>query len=56
MLHDEDIAMNGTSRSSDLLLAKQATKIALTNPRLRGIALSIAAGMRVAASMRKNQN
>ena len=56
MLHDEDIANNGTSRSGDLLLAKRASMIALTNPRLRGIALTVAAGMRVAASLRKNQD
>ena len=56
MLHDEDIATNGTSRSSDLLLAKRATKIAVTNPRLRGMALSVAAAMRVAAEFRKNQD
>ena len=56
MLHDEDIAKNGASRSGDLLLAKRATKVALTNPRLRGIALSVAAGMRVAAEFRKNQD
>jgi len=56
MLHDESIAQNGTSRSSDLLLAKRATKIALTNPRLRGMALSVAAAMRVAAEFRKNQD
>ena len=56
MLHDEDIATNGTSKSSDLLLAKRASMIALTNPRLRGIALSVAAGMRVAAEFRKNQD
>ena len=55
MLHDEDIAKNGSSRSGDLLLAKRATKVALLNPRLRGIALSVAAGMRVAAQFRKNQ-
>jgi len=56
MLHDEDIAKNGTSKSSDLLLAKRASMIAVTNPRLRGIALSVASGMRVAAEFRKNQN
>jgi len=56
MLHDEDIAKNGTSKSGDLLLAKRASMIALTNPRLRGIALSVAAGMRVAAEFRKNQD
>jgi len=56
MLHDEDIAKNGTSRSSDLLLAKRASKIALTNPRLRGMALSVAAAMRVSAEFRKDQD
>ena len=56
MLHDEDIALNGASRSGDLLLAKRATKIAVTNPRLRGMALSVAAAMRVAAEFRKNQD
>jgi len=55
MLHDEDIAVNGTSRSSDLLLAKRASMIAILNPRLRGIALSVAGAMRVSAEFRKNQ-
>jgi len=55
MLHDEDIAANGASRSGDLLLAKRASLVALTNPRLRGIALSVAGAMRVAAKFRQNQ-
>lgn len=56
MLHDEDIARNGTSRSSDLLLAKRATKIAITNPRIRTQAIAVATAMRLAAEFRKNQD
>ena len=56
MLHDEDIAKNGTSRSSDLRLAKAARRIALTNRRLRTKALMVAAAMDVAAATRKNQS
>lgn len=56
MLHDEDIAKNGTSRSSDLRLAKRARKIARTNLKLTPLALSVAYAMEVAASQRKNQD
>mgnify|MGYP001165356950 CR=1 FL=1 len=56
MMHDEDIAKNGTSRSSDLRLAKRARKIARTNIKLAPLALMVAHGMEVAASQRKNQD
>lgn len=56
MLHDESIASNGTSRSSDLLLAKRATKIGLLNPRLRTKAIAVATAMRLASEFRKNQD
>tara|TARA_Y100001973_G_scaffold97017_1_gene152549 strand:- start:26 stop:337 length:312 start_codon:yes stop_codon:yes gene_type:complete len=56
MRHDTDIALNGTSRSSDLRLAAEARRIALTNPRLRTKALMVAAAMDVAAATRKNQS
>ena len=55
MLHDEDIAKNGTSRSSDIRLAKRASMIAITNPRLRSKAIAVATAMRLAAEFRKNQ-
>ena len=55
MLHDEDIAKNGTSRSSDLRLAKTARRIAANNLRLRTKALMVAGAMEIAASQRKNQ-
>ncbi len=56
MLHDEDIAKNGTSRSSDLRLAKAARRIADNNLRLRTKALMVAGAMKVAAASRKNQS
>jgi hypothetical protein len=54
--HDEDIARNGTSRSSDLRLAARARKIARTNLKLAPLALTVAHAMEVSASQRKNQN
>jgi hypothetical protein len=56
MRHDTEIATEGTSRSSDLRLANAARRIALTNPKLRSKALAVAAGMEVAAPLRKNKN
>ena len=56
MRHDTEIATKGTSRSSDLRLAKAARRIALTNPKLRDKAIAVAAGMEVAAPLRKNKN
>ena len=56
MLHDEDIAKNGTSRSSDLRLAKRARQIAMTNIKLAPIAKMVEHAMYVASSQRKNQN
>ena len=56
MLHDESIAIDGTSRSSDLALAKRAATIAILNPRLRTKAIAVATAMRLAAEFRKNQD
>jgi len=60
MIHDTSIAMEGTSRSSDLQLAEDARRIAkankFKNPFLASKALAVEKVMRIAATKRKNQN
>ena len=60
MIHDTSIAIEGTSRSSDLQLAEDARRIAISNkfknPVLATKALAVEKVMRIAAAKRKNQD
>ena len=60
MIHDTSIAMEGTSRSSDLQLAEDARRIAkankFKNPFLAAKAKAVEKAMRIASTQRKNQD